>query len=897
MFRKKNKKQEISKGVVGEDLQSVRLTKKEREEIAEAERQRIRKQMESEADRYQIIKSTQRIIPIKDIYNGVIITKDRRYIKIMEFRPVNFAYMDAETQNRLISQFFQTFKAVPCNIQFKTFARKADVESTIAKVTQYYDEETNPKRKKMLHAYIGLLKRTALSVGITRRFFVVIEFQKTISNDGSKFDLVVADLNSIAANVRSHMEQCGNIFIPALGNPDKNEDAGIHQLFYQFLNRRKSETVSFRDHVDPIVKRYSMAELRGVKTSLQATELIAPDWIDFTHYNYIVIDGKFYTFAFIPSQGYCTRVYAGWIATFVNAGEGIDVDMFFEHQSREAVYNKISTQLRLSRANAMESHDTDSDYHARMEKISSSEYMLQGLSSGEDFYFMSTLITIVGDSLDELEYKYSSLEKRIKGKGMKIRRASFMMEECFESALLPLGKLHKDIKKKAQRNVLTSGVASCYPFISFEMQDPDGVMIGTNRANNSLVTVDMFDTDVHANANAVILGSSGYGKTFTAQLFALRLSEMDTQVFVISPLKGLEDYGGGCKAVDGQFISMDPSSVNSINIMDIRVPDDSDAKELDDYEATGSYLTKKIHTIKSFLHLVVKDMTQEEEQLIDTSLYTVYKKFGITNDNDSIFDPKTGKYKKMPLLEDLQKEMMNKTELHRVCNILTPLIQGSMACYNRPTNVDLKAKYIVFDFNGMKGAILTMSMFVVLDFVWTKIKEDRTKRKAVFIDECWKLIGTDSNEMAAEDVVEIFRTIRAYGGSAFAMTQDISQFYEYKGGKYGKAIIGNADTKIIMHLIPSEAQALQAAIQLTDAEMESVSNLMRGQGLVCSASAKLFVDFVAADYEKQEITTDAKSFYLQEKALKEKQHKEKMTKLAATSESGDADSDEDVYSI
>ena len=416
-------------------------------------------------------------------------------------------------------------------------------------------------------------------------------------------------------------------------------------------------------------------------------------------------------------------------------------------------------------------------------------------------------------------------------------------------------------------------------------------MVGTNRANNSLVTIDMFDTDIHANANAVILGSSGYGKTFTAQLFALRLSEMDTQVFIISPLKGLEDYGGGCKAVDGQFISMDPSSVNSINIMDIRVPDDEDAKDMDEYSA-GSLLTKKIHTIKSFMHLVVKDLTQEEEQLIDTCLITVYKKFGITNDNNSIYDRETGQYKKMPLLQDLHKEMLKYPELHRISNILNPLITGSMACYNRPTNVDLKAKYIVFDFNGMKGAILTMSMFVVLDFVWTKIKEDRKKRKAVFIDECWKLIGTDSNEMAAEDVVEIFRTIRAYGGSAFAMTQDISQFYEYKGGKYGKAIIGNADTKIIMHLIPSEAQALQAAIQLTDAEMENVSSLQRGQGLVCSSSAKLFVDFVAADYEKQEITTDAKSFYMQEKALKEKQHQEEQARLEAEDKKEPAKTDD-----
>lgn len=624
MFRKKSKEQATPKGVVGTNIEDIRLTKKEREEIEKAERARIQKQMAEQKGRYQIIKSTQRVIPVDDIYNGVIITKDRRYVKILEFRPINFAYMDAETQNRVISLFYQTFKAAPCNIQFKTFARKADVESTIATVKSYYEEEENQKRKRMLKAYINLLRKTALSVGITRRFFISIEFQKTISNDGSNFEAVVADLNAIAANIRSHMEQCGNIYIQALGDKDHNEDAGIHQLLYQMLNRKKSETVTFHDHVNPIITRYLEADEKGMKTSLQAPELIAPAWIDFTHYNYIVIDGKFYTFAYVPSQGYSQQVYAGWIAMFVNAGEGIDVDMFFEHVSREAVFNKISTQLRLSRANAMDSHDTDSDYHARVEKIASAEYMLQGLSSGEDFYYMCTLITIVGDSLDELEYKYDALEKRAKGQGMKIRRANFMMEECFESAILPLAKIHKDIKRKAQRNLLTSGVASCYPFISFEMQDPDGVMVGTNRANNSLVTIDMFDTDIHANANAVILGSSGYGKTFTAQLFALRLSEMDTQVFIISPLKGLEDYGGGCKAVDGQFISMDPSSVNSINIMDIRVPDDEDAKDMDEYSA-GSLLTKKIHTIKSFMHLVVKDLTQEEEQLIDTCLITVYK--------------------------------------------------------------------------------------------------------------------------------------------------------------------------------------------------------------------------------------------------------------------------------
>lgn len=466
-----------------------------------------------------------------------------------------------------------------------------------------------------------------------------------------------------------------------------------------------------------------------------------------------------------------------------------------------------------------------------------------------------------------LEYKYRELEKRVKGQGMMIRRATFMMEECFAS-MVPVCTLHKDVERKARRNVLTSGASSCYPFISYEMQDPEGIMVGTNKHNNSLVSIDMFDTTAHPNANAVIIGATGSGKTFTAQLFALRLSLMNVQTFVIAPLKGREDYMGGCNAVGGQFVSMDPSAYNNINIMDIRVPDDEDLMRMEGYTDRGALLTKKIHTIKTFLGLVVRDLTQEEEQLLDTCLYSLYGRFGITTDNDSLFDAVTHEYKKMPLLGDLYEEMAGVEELHRVRNILSPLINGSLAAYNRPTNIDLDSKYIVFDFNGLKGDLLVLSMFIVLDFVWSKIKEDRTKRKAVFIDECWKLIGTDSNRRAAEDVVEIFRTIRAYGGSAFAMTQDVSQFFEFENGKYGKAVIGNADTKIVMHLQPNEAYMLQEAVQLTDAEIDNIIKLQTGHGFVASSGGKLFVEFLASPYEKYAITTDANEMYRRGQAIR-----------------------------
>lgn len=839
-----------------------KLTRKERKAVKKVAMTRIEEERRAKELRYRIIKSTQDILPVKDILNGIVITKDNRFVKLLEFKPVNFMYMAPESQNRLISTFASMLQATPVNIQFKAVSKKADVESTIAAVREAYEREQDERRRKMLEAYMGLLHKTALSVGISRRFFVVLEFQNTIGNDGTNFDMVCADLNSVAARVKSYMEQAGNIFLPAC-----ETDEGVHAALYQLLCRRKSETVPFAEHIEGILDGY-MQESPDELPPISATEFIAPGWIDFTHHKHVVVDDKFYTFAYIPSYGYSMQVYAGWMSLFVNACEGVDVDIFLSKVPRESVYSKIGMQVKLKRASASESHDTDSDYHQRLDTISSGEYMMRGLSGGEDFYYLSTLLTIVADSLDELEYKYRELEKRVKGAGLVVRRATFMMEECFAS-MVPVCKLHKDVEEKARRNVLTSGASSCYPFISYEMQDPEGIMVGTNQANNSLVSIDMFDTAVHTNANAVIIGTTGAGKTFTAQLFALRLSLMGVQTFVIAPLKGMEDYKGGCDAVGGQFVSMDPSAYNNINIMDIRVPDDEDLMQMEGYAERGSLLTKKIHTIKTFLGLVVRDMTQEEEQLIDTCLYSLYGRFGITTDNDSLFDAVTHEYKRMPLLGDLYEEMADTLELHRVRNILSPLINGSLAAYNRPTNIDLDAKYIVFDFNGLKGDTLVMSMFIVLDFVWGKIKEDRTKRKAVFIDECWKLIGTDSNRRAAEDVVEIFRTIRAYGGSAFAMTQDVSQFFEFENGKYGKAVIGNADTKIVLRLQPNEAYKLQEAVQLTDTEIDSIIKQQTGHGLVASSSGKLFVEFLASAYEKHAITTDAKELYRRGQAIRE----------------------------
>ena len=184
------------------------------------------------------------------------------------------------------------------------------------------------------------------------------------------------------------------------------------------------------------------------------------------------------------------------------------------------------------------------------------------------------------------------------------------------------------------------------------------------------------------------------------------------------------------------------------------------------------------------------------------------------------------------------------------------LVHGSASTFNQQTNVSLENKYTVLDISELTGDLLTVGMFVALDYVWDKAKEDRTAEKSIFIDEVWQLIGSASNHLAAEFVVEIFKIIRGYGGSAICATQDLNDFFSMEDGKYGKGIINNSKTKIILNLEDEEAIRVQNILHLSEAETMAITHFERGNGLISTNNNNVTVEFKASELEKELITTD-----------------------------------------
>jgi len=814
---------------------------------------------------------TQDFIPIKNLEHGIIETTDGRYIKILEIEPINFMLCSEEEQYEIICSFASWLKISPVHLQFKSITRKADSDKHIAMLRKEMATEESEQCKLLSEGYIRLIKDVGSREALTRRFFLIFRYEELRRNENSDYGQICSTLLTAEQNARAYFMQCGNNILQP-----KDPDEATAEILYMFFNRRSCVEEPFHSRADRIVLDTMAAKNKVIGIDpiphIRMAHFIAPRGIDLTHRNYIIMDGLYYSFLYIKGNGYPNKVRAGWMSSLINAGEGIDVDVFLRRENRSKTIDKVAQRIRLNRTKLKSMQDTSTDYEELAGSIQAGYFIKQGIANyNEDLFYMSVFVTVSARTYEELMWRKQQMTDMLKSMDMYVSDCSFQQEDALRT-VMPFLQISPKLEKKSKRNVLTSGAASTYMFTSFEMSDDTGVLLGINRHNNSLCIVDLFDTKKNKNANLNLLGTSGAGKTFTMQLLALRMRMRGIQCYIIAPIKGHE-FRRACNHIGGQFIKIAPGSPHCINIMEIRHTISPEMELIDelDYSEMDSLLAQKIQQLMIFFSLLIPDMTNEEEQMLDEALIRTYGKFGITHDNDSVYADRNAvppKMKTMPILGDLHEELQKNEMTKRIAVIVSRFVTGSAQSFNQQTNVDLSNKYIVLDLSELKGKLLPVGMMIALDYVWDKIKSDRTKKKAIMIDEIWQLIGAGSNRMAAEFCLEIFKVIRGFGGAAISATQDLSDFFGLEDGRYGRAIINNSKNKIILNLEPDEAEFVRDTLKLTKTEIRSITRFERGEALICSNNSKVPVIIKASKEEQEMITTDRAEL---EAILKERQ--------------------------
>ncbi len=576
-------------------------------------------------------------------------------------------------------------------------------------------------------------------------------------------------------------------------------------------------------------------------------DFLSPSYINLSNPKYIEIDNLFYSNLIITN--YYHEQNDLLLKTILDSNINMNISIFYEKQNPYQIVKDLTYHIGNVGVDLKTGNENREDIEIAAFTYQDAKYIRKEIQvNNEDIYFLYIYLNLYSEDKKELEYIVNKVEGILQARGMQVKRAYFRQEQTFK-ACMPFMENEKEIKEVAKRNVLTSSLVCTYPFISSAIFDEEGIFIGTNIYNNSLVFIDRYNTNKYKNANMCIFGSSGAGKSFYIKLLALRFRILGIEQYIIDPDR---EYTKLCENLEGTLLKLGPSSKSYINIFDIR------EESLE--EGEGGYLATKISKLVGFFNLIFGSINEEEKAILEEKLIEVYKEKGITFDDNSLYKLNSKKInikpifkesKDMPILEDFYHilEKDNKTQTMKIK--LIPFVKGSLNFFNHYTNIELNNKFIVADVYELGEENLKYGLFLFTELFWDKIKKDRKIKKAIYLDEIWRLIGVTSNKEVASFIYKIFKTIRKYGGSGVAITQDVSDLFSLENGNYGKSILNNSEIKTFFSLEEDNIKLLSEYTNISEKEKIEIRSLKRGECLMFVGDNHILTKIECSQEEKE----------------------------------------------
>lgn len=562
-------------------------------------------------------------------------------------------------------------------------------------------------------------------------------------------------------------------------------------------------------------------------TSIQ--NILAPERLD-VDFDYIKLGKKFLRTLFVA--GYPRFVSPGWLDPVINFDYSLDISFFIYPVEGKTVLDdlrrkiaemeaEISTDLQRGRV-------VNPGTQAKLEDARDLQEQL--VKGAERFFQFSFYITISADSLEELNQITQQVESTLGSLLIVGKHASLQMEDGLYSTS-PCGV----DKLSFTRNMDTTSLATTFPFVSAELSSDRGVLYGINEVNDSLVVFDRFTLE---NYNSVIMSTSGAGKSYCVKLEALRSLMFGSEVFIIDPEA---EYRALTEAVGGEFISFSFSSPAKINPFDLSGIVDP---ALNDSSAEENQLGLKILSLHSLFAVIMGKLSPTEEALLDRAFIATYKSKGITPDPSS-------QTKTPPLMEDLYKTLLGMEDplARSLADRIEKFIKGSfMGIFDQHTNIDLKNPFTVFSVRDLEETLRPIAMFIILDFIWTRIRR-KLKKRLLIVDEAWHMMRYPDT---AQFLYSIAKRSRKYFLGLTTITQDVEDFLAQD---IGKAIVTNSALKLLMKQSPAAIERVGEVFKLSEGEKQLLLAADVGEGIFFAGLNHVAIRIVASEEEHALVTS------------------------------------------
>jgi type IV secretory pathway VirB4 component len=533
-----------------------------------------------------------------------------------------------------------------------------------------------------------------------------------------------------------------------------------------------------------------------------------------------------YFFRTFKVTGYPRIVGPNWLSPIVNFEHSLRISTFYYPVESKDILEKLKRKIGEMEATLYSQMEDRKVVDPTLKvALSDAQQLQDSIAEGTEKYFhFGMYLTIYAPNKALLEKYSKNVTSTFAAMNVVAKPATLQQEQGFISTQpLGLDKLY------FTRNMDTTSLATTFPFVTSELTMDKGIMYGINMHNKSLVIFDRFQLE---NANTVVFAKSGAGKSYFVKLEAVRSLMLGTEVIIIDPEREYEELS---RAVNGAYISFSQDKGNKMNPFEL-----SGVTEEGDDE-----LRMKLLTLHGFFKIIFGGLTNVEESILDKALILTYREKGIT------FDPTT-QTKKPPLLEDLYKVLkgMAENEAHDLARRMEKYIIGSAAgIFNEESNFEIQNPFTVFSIRDLQEELKPLAMYLMLDFIWTKIRKDK-RRRLLIVDEAWYMMQSQDS---ANFMYSIAKRARKYYLGLSTITQDVADFLT---NDMGKAIISNSSMQILMKQSPSSVEKLQAVFNLSDGERNFLLSCDRGQGLFFAGANHVGIQVISSQAEHELITSD-----------------------------------------
>lgn len=522
-------------------------------------------------------------------------------------------------------------------------------------------------------------------------------------------------------------------------------------------------------------------------------------------------------------------------------------------------FNVISKMLNKEIADLKQRYQTENDRtiqeRIRQDYESLESFIQQLAASQSKIYDFQMHIMVTANSEDELIAKKLQVKNYLEAMEMQALPLRFEQEKVLKSMLPIYPK--QDIEDRIGTPIPAPTLAAMYPFIFDSIKDPGlACLLGVD-FSGGVILFNQFlyqerKENNRNNANMIILGTSGSGKSTAAKLLLRTNIRNDHQIIVIDPEGELEEM---TKRYNGDFIDLGKGGdFGMINPLEVIV--DADEEEI----ASGlgyTVLTRTIQTVKAFLKYYDPSIGEDVVNIFSEVLQETYRRFSISFDSDftkfsskdfptikDVYATVRGKILSMPE-KTQERDILERLEIK-----LRPLVKELKYYFDGHTTISSKSNFIVFNIKELMNTdtnIRNALFFNVLKYAWG-LALDKSKNTILMVDEAHVLMA-GNNTLGADFLAQVQRRARKYNTGTIIITQQPTDFCDPSVIVQGKAIFDNASYYLVMGLKKQAADDLALLIDLNDNERESIKHYSQGEALFVCGSRRMRINVIATEQE------------------------------------------------